>query len=458
MDLPLAVVLAGVAGATVGDLTTLRPDRLLPRLRPVAEPTASVAPWQPYALLPADLAPGEDTTRVDRTVAALLAAHPNLQVVVIDRGDPGPVTARSDRVAVVHVDGPEDVTNTAAFLNAGLDVVLHDVQRRGLDPQHVLLVPVDLDTRLPGAAVDAAVAVLADPAVPGVQLPVRPLPRAVADLDGAGLTAWAAATVHRSRPPWPGDPRQPAQGQLLRLSALLDVDDRPWWTTVADHQVDLVLSLLVDGRELPLLDEPLVSVPPAHRLREVAGDRTRTVHAWLGSTARLGELWRSKELANRTLLRTTGRILRAWALPPVALLLLHGLVQLALAVPRDDLGHLGLSATALVAYLAGRLVVLVAAVLMARRLRLDQGTEPAIALGCTLASPITVVATLRALGRIVFRLGNLVGVDEFQVRGVSLAVARKVPRLPPIPEGEPGPVRLRARLHEGPRPSPRRRR
>ncbi|MDQ2648872.1 MAG: hypothetical protein M3Z03_04905 [Actinomycetota bacterium] len=459
--LNLTVTLIVVA-VLVWELSGLvRPDRLLPGLEAPPSPGAPHPTWQSYVLLPAPLPADADTAQVDRAVATLLAGHPTVQVVVIDRGDPGPVVARSDRVAVVHVVGPEDHDNIGAFLNAGLDVVLHDVQRRALDPDAVVVGVLDLGSRLPGTAVDAVVERLQDPTVAAVQLEVRATPRAVAELDARYLSGWAASVAPRARTEWFGAPSHPRHGHFHRLSALLKVDDRPWWTTVPSHDVDLALSYLVDGWSLLTAPDIVVAEPPVTRLRDALRIRTRAMHAGLNSTLRLRELWRSPDIDNKLLARTTARIVSHWFLTVATLFLVYGAVQLLLAVPRGDLGHLGLAPTVLLAFMASRLVVFVVALWTAVRLRLGAGTEPSVALGLTLAAPFSVLGNLRAIGRSIFRLGGYVGVDEFQVSGIGLAVARPASSIPtPIPtlaDLPPGPVRLRARITET-RARPRRRR
>jgi hypothetical protein len=455
---PLNTTIALVfLAALAWELRSFRPSRLLPPLAPPPSPGSPHPTWQPYLLLPAPLPEHASTTHVDRAVATLLAGHPSVQVVVIDRGAPGPVVARSDRVAVVHVTGPEDHDNIAAFLNCGLDVVLHDVQRRALDPAHVVVGVLDLDGRLPGTAIDAVLQLFQSDTVGAVQLGVRPTPRSVGDLDNRGLTAWAATAAARSRPEWFGAPSHPPAGQFYRLSALLKVDDRPWWTTVPAHETDLAASLHVDGWDLRTTDDIVVAEPPVDRLGDALRVRTRSMHAGLNATIRLRELWRSPDIDNRVLVRTTARIVAHWCLTSSSLFLLYGAVQLLLAVPRGDLGHPGLAQTVLLAYGASRVPVFAVALVAAARLHLDAGTEPAIALGLTLASPLTVIANLRALVRATFRLGGYVGVDEFQITGIALAGARDTPPLPTRADLPPGPVRLRARIHET-RARPRRRR
>jgi hypothetical protein len=434
-----------------------RPERLLHGLGKPPSPGSPHPGWQPYVLLPAPLPPGAPTTHVDRAVATLLAGHPTVQVVVIDRGDPGPVVARSDRVAVVHVTGPEDHDNVAAFLNAGLDVVLHDVQRRALDPTTVVIGVIELDGRLPGTAIDAVIDRLQDASVGAIQLGVRPTPRSVADLDNRGLTAWAATTAPRARGTWFGAPSHPTQGHFYRLSALLKVDDRPWWTTVPSAETDLALSLLVDGWTLLTAEDIVLVVPPVDRLGDAARIRTRAMHAGLNATLRLRELWRSSDIDNKVLVVVTARIVAHWFLTVGTLFLLYGALQLLLAVPRGDLGHLGLAPIVLLAGVASRLPVFVVGLVVAIRLRLGAGSEPAVALGLTLAAPLTFLGNLRAIFRSMFRLGGFVGVDEFQITGIALAVARDTPPIPTAADLPPGPVRLRARIHET-RSRPRRRR
>ncbi|MDP1805490.1 MAG: hypothetical protein Q8K72_10020, partial [Acidimicrobiales bacterium] len=301
--------------ALAWELSGLRPSRLRPADAP---PPPDLGPgradWQTYVLLPAPLGASDTTEPVDRAAAALLARHPSVQLVVIDRGNPGPVIARSDRVAVVHVSGPADLDNTAAFLNAGIEVVHHDVHRRALDPARVVVAVLDIDSRLPARALDLVVEALQDPSLGAVQLATRPTRRAVTELSNAATTAWAAAAVPRSRPSWFGAPSHAPIGHAYRLSALTKVDERPWWTTVPDAQTDLALSLHVDGWRLVTTDDVVVVSPPEHRLLETARIRTRALHAGLQATARLGELWHSKEIANDTLVRVTARIVSHWLL------------------------------------------------------------------------------------------------------------------------------------------------
>jgi hypothetical protein len=454
LNLTVTVV---VLAALVWELTSFRPARLLPHFPAAPSPGSPHPTWQPYLLVPAPLPVGTETTHVDRAVANLLAGHPSVQVVVIDRGAPGPVVARSDRVAVVHVTGPADHDNIGAFLNAGLDVVLHDVQRRALDPAHVVVGVLDLTGRLPGTALDAVVEALQDDQLGAIQLDVRPTPRSVADLDNRGLTGWAASTPPRTRRSWFGAPSHPPIGHFYRLSALLKVDDRPWWTTVPAHEVDLAASLHVDGWQLRTADDIVVAAPPVDRLADALRLRTRTMHAGLNASLRLRELWRSPDIDNRELLRVTARIVAHWLVTLASLFLLYGTVQLLLAIPRGDLGHLGLAQSVVVGYAASRLVVFAVALVAAARLHLDAGTEPAVALGLTVSAPMSAIGNLRAIVRSVFRLGGYVGVDEFQISGIALAVARETPPLPTVADLPPGPVRLRARIHET-RTRPRRRR
>jgi hypothetical protein len=194
-------------------------------------------------------------------------------------------------------------------------------------------------------------------------------------------------------------------------------------------------------------------------VRDAARTRTRSLHAGLHASSRLGELWHSKDIDNATLVRTTARIASHWFLTLANVFLVYGAVQLLLAVPRGDLGHLGLAPIVLLGYLASRVPVFIVALLVAVRLQLRVGREPAAALGFTLASPLSLLGNLRGVGRLIFRLGGYVDVDEVKVSGIGLAVARSGPTrtLPTLADLPSGPVRLKARIHETAR-RPRRRR
>lgn len=264
-----------------------------------------------------------EATVIVGTVRRLLR-HPDSRVVVIDDGSDDDTVERAsaaggDRVLIVRRRLPDARQGKSRALNVGLRRVVADVHARGLDPGDVVVCVMDGDGRLSEGATAAALNLFRDPTVGGVQLPVRISNRTsflarLQDFEFWGVTALAQLARGRT-----GSVSLGGNGQFTRLAALLDLGELPWGDSLTED-LDLTVSLIVDGWRLESTPNGFVEQEAVHDLRRLLRQRTRWLQGHLHASRRIPEIWASRRsdtvatLELTVYLLTPALILLPWSL------------------------------------------------------------------------------------------------------------------------------------------------
>jgi cellulose synthase/poly-beta-1,6-N-acetylglucosamine synthase-like glycosyltransferase len=273
---------------------------------------------------------------IGETVRSALEA-PEAFVVVVDDGSDdrtGQVAqaAGGDRVLVCRRDLPEARQGKGAALNVGYRLLLREVWLRRLPPEKVVVGVMDADGRLSPGAVEQVSQGFADRRVGGLQLPVRIRNRTnlltrLQDFEFWGVSALAQLARMRT-----GSVSLGGNGQFTRLSALLGLARDPWSASLTED-LDLTVSLLVDGWRTTSAPQAFVSQQGVERLDRLVRQRTRWFQGHIGCIRRIPDLWRSNRLPNRALVEVTAYLLSPLALIlPWSLLFTWSLFEIARAV------------------------------------------------------------------------------------------------------------------------------
>ncbi|HEV2086938.1 MAG TPA: glycosyltransferase [Cryptosporangiaceae bacterium] len=279
-----------------------------------ADTTATDVAYHVYAVVPAlDEAPV-----IGATVSALLAQSPHLRIVVVDDGSTDDTAAISEaaggeRTVLVRRVPPDARQGKGAALNAGFDHVVADARRRGLDADRVLVCVMDADGRLSTGAVDRVVTLFEDDRVGGAQLAVRirnrrSLLTTMQDFEFWGVSA--VAQIGRIRT---GTVSLGGNGQFARLSALLGLG-RPPWSASLTEDLDLTISLLLEGWRLTSTVEASVEQQAVPTLARLLRQRTRWFHGHMACARRLPEIWGSRRMSHAAVLEMSLYLAVPWLL------------------------------------------------------------------------------------------------------------------------------------------------
>ncbi len=296
---------------------------------PVADPPQESA-YHVYALVAAL----DEELVIGATVAGLLAQSAEVRVVVVDDGSSDATAeiaqeAGGARVEIVRRTLPEARLGKGRALNAGYERVLADVRQRGLDPDQVLVCVMDADGRLSAGAVACVSALFDDAEVGGVQLAVRirnrdSLLTMVQDFEFWGVSA--IAQIGRVRT---GTVSLGGNGQFSRLSALIGLG-RPPWSSSLTEDLDLTISLLLDGWRLTSSVEASVEQQAVDNVRQLLRQRTRWFQGHMVCGRRLPEIWRSRRMSHGAVLELSLYLCVPWLLVlPWSVLFHVGLLGMA---------------------------------------------------------------------------------------------------------------------------------
>ncbi|MGK2947298.1 MAG: glycosyltransferase [Acidimicrobiales bacterium] len=354
----------------------------------------------------------EEEAVIGDTVAAVLREDPRSTVVVVDDGSDDDTAgearrAGGDRLIVCRRALPEARQGKGAALNTGYRALVAEVDRRGLDPDRVLVVVMDADGRLSDGAVGRAITRFQDPTVGGVQLPVRIRNREtligqLQDFEFWGVSALAQVARIRSHSVSLG-----GNGQFTRLSALLPLGAP--WSDALTEDLDLSVTLLAAGWRLSSTPDAHVTQQGVEDLAALVRQRTRWYQGHIVCAGRIPELWRSNRLPGLGFVEVTAYLVGPLALViPWSVLFTWGMVE-QVRPALEGGGLLGDGTPAM------RIVVLVGWYLLsfapmhfaafAYHRRSDSGVVRSVAMAhlAVLSSYVTFVATWRAVGRILLK-------------------------------------------------------
>lgn len=289
----------------------------------------AATPYHVYALVPAL----DEEAVIAATVRELTAQSPDLRVVVIDDGSTdataeAALAAGGDRTHVVRRRMPEARKGKGAALNAGFEEVVEDVRRRGLEPNRVLVCVMDADGRLSVGAVTEVARLFDDERVGAAQLAVRirnrdSLLTTMQDFEFWGVSA--VAQIGRIRT---GTVSLGGNGQFARMSALLALN-RPPWSSSLTEDLDLTISLLVDGWRLTSTVNASVEQQAVPSLDRLLRQRTRWFQGHMACARRLPEIWASRRMSHAAVLELSLYLSVPWLLMiPWSVLFHFGLLQM----------------------------------------------------------------------------------------------------------------------------------
>ena len=349
---------------------------------------------------------------IGATVASALET-PGATLVLVDDGSDDRTAqvaeaVGGDRVIVCRRELPEARLGKGPALNEGFDRLVREVHRRGLEPSRVIVAVMDADGRLSEGAMDHVFGCFVDDQVGGVQLPVRIRNRTslltnMQDFEFWGVSALAQLARVRSNSVSLG-----GNGQFTRLSALLALGRDPWSNSLTED-LDLAVSLLVDGWRLSSTPNAHVSQQGVEQLGRLVRQRTRWFQGHITCSARIPEMWRSNQMPGLAFVETTAYLLAPLLLVlPWSVLFTWGLYRtacLALGTPPVILwGNPTASRLAVLVgwYLISFAPMLVAAIVYHRRSDVSLLRSFGYAHLAMLGSYLTFVATWKAVGRVLW--------------------------------------------------------
>lgn len=278
-----------------------------------------------------------DTVRALRNQA--LAAGTTMLVMVIDDGsDDGTaaeVLAADPHAQVLRRDLPFARQGKGAALNHAFDVLTARITQDGTDPTDVVVCVLDADGRLSEGAIIAAIDALGDPAIGGVQLPVRIRNRVglltqLQDLEFWGFSATTQIARRRT-----GTVSLGGNGQFTRLAALQSLGTTPWSKALTED-LDLALSLATRGWRLTTVTGAYVDQQGITTISALLRQRTRWFQGHMTCARRIPELLRCPKISNSGAVEMTAyllvpfiltlpwSVLGQWALAMSVLRLFHG--------------------------------------------------------------------------------------------------------------------------------------
>jgi 1,2-diacylglycerol 3-beta-glucosyltransferase len=277
------------------------------------------------------------------TVRELLAQDPGVRVVVVDdasddRTAEAAAEAGGDRVVVHRRRLPDARKGKGPALNAGFARVREAVEAAYLDPERVLVLVMDADGRLSPGAVGRVKALFAEPKVGGAQLGVRIRNRATNTLTMIqDCEFWGIAALGQMGRVRTGTVSLGGNGQFTRLSALLALDGDPWSASLTED-LDLAVSLSMNGWQLTSTPDAWVSQQGLDRLRPLVRQRTRWFQGHMTTAnTRIRGLWASNRIANVAVLEVVSYLL----IPYLIVLPWSILSQLGIAVTLSEAQTLG---------------------------------------------------------------------------------------------------------------------
>jgi 1,2-diacylglycerol 3-beta-glucosyltransferase len=251
----------------------------------------------------------DEESVIGATIAALLAQDPSATVVIIDDGSmdatasivEAAVVNEPQRVTLVRRTLPNARQGKGLALNAGFARVLAIVDERCLDPHNVVICVMDADGRLSTGAIRVVLPAFERRAVGGVQLPVeiRNQDNLIGEM--VHFEFWGYSAISQFGRNTSKTVSLGGNGQFTRLSALLEVGNSPWSTSLTED-LDLSVSLAVRGWELQMVSGASVNQQAVSTIRTYVKQRSRWFQGHMATSLRIPEVWRSRRLSNASML------------------------------------------------------------------------------------------------------------------------------------------------------------
>jgi 1,2-diacylglycerol 3-beta-glucosyltransferase len=251
----------------------------------------------------------DEETVIGATIERLLAQDRSASVVVIDDGSTDATAViveqamltSAGRVRLVRRVLPNARKGKGPALNAGFREVLTAVKQRNLRAEQVVICVMDADGRLSEGAIKAVLPTFGDASVGGVQLPVEirnqtSLVTKMVHFEFWGYSAISQFGRNLSRTVSLG-----GNGQFTRLSALLELGEAPWSTSLTED-LDLSISLAIRGWDLRMVAGASVNQQAVTSVRKYVKQRARWFQGHMSTSLRIPEVWRSKQLSNAAML------------------------------------------------------------------------------------------------------------------------------------------------------------
>ena len=190
---------------------------------------------------------------VDATIRRLLDHPDNASIYIIDDGSVDQTraiaqahAAENGRVHVFERTLPNAQQGKGEALNACYRQVVHDYKQAGVDPTNVIICIMDADGLLDTNALEVVSPWFTDPKIGGVQIAVRIINRwdwraLLQDVDFFMFGQILQRGRNRV-----GSVGLGGNGQFTRLSAMMDLGDKPW-TDCLTEDLDLGLQMMIHG-------------------------------------------------------------------------------------------------------------------------------------------------------------------------------------------------------------------
>ncbi|WP_018350003.1 glycosyltransferase [Longispora albida] len=264
------------------------------------------------------LVPCLNEEKVIAATVTRLLGHPASHVVVIDDGSDDATgsqarVAGADEVTVLRRNLPDARQGKGEALNDGLAAVRRMVASGQQDPEKVVVCVMDADGHLSDGAVRHVSAALAEPEVGAVQLSVRIRNRDRYLTRIQDFYFWAIAAVTQFGRSATGTVSLGGNGQFTRLTALNMIGERPWSRCLTED-LDLTISMVIDGWRLTTTPHAAVAQQAVDRLPALVRQRTRWYQGHMACGKRLPEIWGSSRLSHRQATELSLYLLVPWVL------------------------------------------------------------------------------------------------------------------------------------------------
>lgn len=258
-----------------------------------------------------------EETVISSTVTGLLHPDGEARIVVIDDASDDRTGALATefgqgQVILVRRELPDARRGKGAALNAGFARIQTEVAEQNLDPDKVLVCVMDADGQLSEGAMAHVLPVFEDPQVGGIQLAVRIRNRTTNFLlRFQDYQFWSQSALTQFGRMRTNSVSLGGNGQFARLSALLDVGDAPWSTSLTED-LDLTVSMATRGWKTSSTTQAAVDQQGVETLSALLKQRTRWYQGHMLTARRLPEVLRSTKMGHAAALEMTLYVLVPW--------------------------------------------------------------------------------------------------------------------------------------------------
>lgn len=263
------------------------------------------APEAVFVLVPCR----DEETVIGATIERLIAQDRSASVVVIDDGSTDATAtiveqamlSSAGRVRLVRRVLPNARKGKGPALNAGFHEVLAAVKQRQLSPERVVICVMDADGRLSEGAIKATLPTFVQPSVGGVQLPVEIRNQTTLVTKMVHFEFWGYSAISQFGRNLSRTVSLGGNGQFTRLSALLELGDDPWSSSLTED-LDLSISLAIRGWDLRMVSGASVNQQAVTSVRKYVKQRARWFQGHMSTSLRIPEVWSSNRLSNAAML------------------------------------------------------------------------------------------------------------------------------------------------------------